>query len=420
MLNAKEIIEHNKNLGKLMEDNSMLVVFAGQMARKSADEDFPFTPNRNFYYLTNIAENNDIALLVKLHGRVNQFIFINRYDPVYAKWNGANLDALQVSKLSGCTNVLFLDEFEANFQMFIMRGGVKQVYLDLERQKFDEAWTPAECFASKIKEKYPALKISDAYPLIASLRMVKSPAEIIEMKKAINITDKAIQELMKQAPKSIGKTENYLEAYFDCVLKQEGASDFAFETIAASGINACTVHYRENNGPLVNGNLVMFDCGAEYDYYKSDITRTFPLNGKFTKRQLEIYNIVLKAQDVVAKHAKPGITTMELNEYVKEFLAKECIKLGLIKDASELSKYYMHGCSHHLGLDTHDACVLGAKLSEGCVISNEPGLYLEEEGIGIRIEDDLLITKTGCEYLSKQIIKKPEDIEAFMKKNAYK
>ena len=410
----EEYINRRANLIKLLEDDSIAVVFAGEAPRKSADETFPLTPNRNFYYLTGIDEAKDILMLLKWHGQVFQFLFISRFDEVKAKWVGATYSKEEAQAFSGLTNILYLDEFEDHFATFSAR--IKKVYLDLERQGFKEAWTPAQCFAQAIKEKYPGLAVANCYDLLAQLRMVKSPAEIAEIRKAIAITKYGVETLMKHAKESIGQKEYYLEGYFDCAIKQKGASDFAFETIAAGGKNACILHYRANNGPLNNGDLVLFDLGAEQEYYKSDITRTFPLNGKFTPRQKQIYEIVLGGQQVILSNVKEGVTCQQLNQYLISYYVKELKKIGLIKKDEEVLKYYFHGCSHHIGLDTHDAQVLGMPLKEGCVISNEPGLYIAEEGIGIRIEDDVLVKKNGYEVLSQDIIRSVEDIEAFMKK----
>ncbi|WP_291636688.1 M24 family metallopeptidase [Clostridium sp.] len=213
-----------------------------------------------------------------------------------------------------------------------------------------------------------------------------------------------------------GMREYELEAYFDFTLKSNGVTDFAFHTIAACGKNAIILHYDQNNSELEDGKLVLFDLGAQYKYYNADITRTFPVNRKFTERQKQVYNVVLRAQEAVRAIARPGILFSVLNETAKKVLAAGCIELGLINEASELSKYYFHGVSHYLGLDAHDVGSRDMKLKTGIIFTNEPGLYIEEENIGIRIEDDILITEDGCENLSKQIIKTVEEIEEFMEK----
>ena len=199
-------------------------------------------------------------------------------------------------------------------------------------------------------------------------------------------------------------------------MKSSGVTDYAFHTIAACGKNATVLHYNENNSELEDGKLVLFDLGAQYKYYNADISRTFPVSGKFTQRQKQIYNVVLRAQEAVTAIARPGILFSVLNETATKVLAEGCKELGLIKEDSELFKYYFHGVSHYLGLDTHDVGSRDMELKPGMVFTNEPGLYIEEENIGIRIEDNILITESGSENLSKQIIKTVEEIEAFMEK----
>lgn len=216
-----------------------------------------------------------------------------------------------------------------------------------------------------------------------------------------------------------GMHEYQIESYFDQAIKFHGGTGIAFTTIAATGENATCLHYSSNNTQIKDGDLVLFDLGALYENYNADISRTFPANGKFTPRQKQLYNIVLEGQEVVFSHAKPGITTLELNQKLIAFYQKKLKEIGLIKEDSEVQKYYYHGVSHHLGLDVHDLCEY-TPLKPGCVITNEPGLYIKEEGIGIRIEDDVLITEDGCVNLSKGIIKTVEEIEEFMEKNNLK
>ena len=184
--------------------------------------------------------------------------------------------------------------------------------------------------------------------------------------------------------------EYEIEAYFNYILKKNGVKDFAFPTIAATGKNATILHYVDNNTKTKDGELMLLDLGAQYKYYNGDISRTFPINGKFSERQKEVYNIVLEANETVMKAVKPGVTTGELQDITKKVLAHGCKRIGLIKEDSELNKYYYHGVAHPLGLDTHDVGPRNIELKPGMIITDEPGLYIEEECIGVRIEDDIL------------------------------
>ena len=215
-----------------------------------------------------------------------------------------------------------------------------------------------------------------------------------------------------------GMMEYEIEAYFDFELKKNGVNDFAFKSIAASGINGTILHYSDNNYQTKNNDLILFDVGAQWEYYNGDITRTFPVNGKFTKRQKQIYNIVLEGQQKVINAIKPNIEFKKLNEILKEHYAIELKKIGLISFDDEVSKYYYHSVSHMLGLETHDVGRHNeGVLKEGMVFTVEPGLYIAEEEIGIRIEDNIMVTKNGCEVLSKDIIRTVDEIENFMAGN---
>jgi Xaa-Pro aminopeptidase len=212
-----------------------------------------------------------------------------------------------------------------------------------------------------------------------------------------------------------GMYEYQLEAYYDLAIKQDGNKPVSFKTIAASGINATTLHYSTNNSIINDGDLILFDLGCKDEGYCSDITRTFPVNGKFTPLQRKIYNIVLKANKEVLKKAKAGMTLKDLQEICIDVLAEGCLKAKLIKEKEEIKKYYFHGVSHSIGLDTHDPFLRSQPLPVNAVISNEPGLYFKEYNIGIRIEDDILIKENKAINLSKSIIKGVAQIERFMK-----
>jgi Xaa-Pro aminopeptidase len=253
----------------------------------------------------------------------------------------------------------------------------------------------------------------DAHPILAKLRQIKRPVEVENIKKAIEITGRGINAMLKNA--RAGMYEYEIEAYFDFELKRAGVKDFAFKSIAASGKNATVLHYSENNCKAADNDLILLDVGAQYGYYSGDITRTFPVNGKFTPRQRELYDIVLGGNRLIVDTIKPGIEFKSLNIKLKEYYAAELKKIGLIENADEVSKYYYHGVSHMLGLETHDVGRHNeGLLKAGMVLTVEPGLYIAEEGIGIRIEDDVLVTENGCEVLSPDIPRTAEEIEAVM------
>lgn len=406
--------KNRKRLCDILEDNSITLMFAGQAPYKSGDETYEFTPNRNFYYLTGLYREKMILMLASINGKVEETLFIEKNDPVMARWVGEKMPETEAKEIACLENVFFLEEFEQIFGRTMDKSKIDNLCLDLERQEFHLSMTTAQSFAKIVIERYPYLKIKNIYHDIANLRLIKSEEEVGLIREAIDITDRGIKALMKNS--KVGIKEYELEAYFDFELKINGVKDLAFRTIAACGINATTLHYDNNSSELQNNELILFDLGAQYKYYNADISRTFPVNGIYTQRQKQVYNIVLRAQEAVTAIARPGILFSVLNETAKNVLSTGCIELGLIKEANELSKYYFHGVSHYLGLDTHDVGTRDIELQPGMVITNEPGLYIEEENMGIRIEDNLLITQDGCENLSKNIIKTVEEIEAYMAK----
>lgn len=409
------MFENNrKKLIESMKENSLLILFAGSAPYRSADQVYKFTPNRNFYYLTGIDEPNVIVTILKTDKEAIETVYVEREDELMAKWVGRAISKDEASEVSGIKSTKYLDEFDSTISSYIDKRGISKIYLDLERQSINIPSTKAQDMANTLRVKYPHLKIKNIFHNIAKLRMVKNDREVELIQKAIGITKEGILAMAKNL--TPGMKEYEVEAYFDFKIKSLGASAHAFSTICAAGKNATVLHYEDNNQEAKDGDLILFDLGAEYDYYCSDISRTIPINGKFTDRQKQIYQIVLNAMKEVEKNTKPGLTLADLNNIAKKALAKGCMEIGLIEKEEEIGKYYFHSVGHPLGLDTHDVWIVDSKLEEGAVITNEPGLYIEEEGIGIRLEDDLLVTKDGCINLSKDIPVEIEDIEALMSK----
>lgn len=392
---------HRKSILAQMQDQSVLVVFSQQKSETKMDVD------RNYYYLSGNFEYDNIVLLAKIDRQEQEVMFIHPYDEQKAKWVGAPLSKADINRQNGIKTIYYLNEFEDYLQGLLQKAPL--LYLDLK--EVNNPLSYEMDFAKKQKAAYPTLMIMDASCFFKKSRTIKHPFEIEEMKKAIDITKEGIHALLRQMKPM---KEYQLESYFDQAIKYHGATGYAFPTIAASGKNACCLHYTENNCDAKDGDLILFDLGASYHLYCADISRTFPVNGRFTARQKQLYNIVLEGQNVVMKAASIGKTTKELNQILMDYYAVALKEIGLIQHPEEVKKYYFHGVSHHIGLDCHDWC-LYTPLEEGSVISCEPGLYIEEEGIGIRIEDDLLITKDGCINLSADILKTVEELEDFMK-----
>lgn len=399
-MEAKVFELHRKKIVELMMDSSILVLFSKPKADVKKDVD------RNYYYVTGNFEFDNIVVLIKNGSLIKEMMFIQPYDEVKAKWVGAPLSKAEVSQQSNMKDIYYLDEFEQVLHTYAAQ--LTKLYVDLKDEK--DLYSKEMLFAKDVKTQHEHLVVYNAEALFKKARTIKHPLEIEEMKQAIEITRLGIEHMVQHMQPCY---EYQLESYFDQAIKYHGATGYAFPTIAASGKNACCLHYMANEDVAKSGDLILFDLGSSYNMYCSDISRTFPVNGKFTPRQKEIYNIVLQGQQCVMDAIRPGITTKELNQVLIQFYAKELKRIGLIQEDSEVARYYYHGVSHHIGLDCHDLCEY-TPLQPNSIISCEPGLYISEEGIGIRIEDDILVTEDGCINLSESILKTVEEIEKFM------
>lgn len=408
--------EHRSALMNKIDNNSIVILFAGNAPKKTGDEVYQFTPDRNFYYLTGISEENHIVVLSKFNNEISEKLFLKEIDLAKEMWNGKTLRDFEAKEISGIEDTVYMNEFYGYLNRLIKGAEEINLYLDLDRQNYCEEDSNGNKFAEVFKGKYPQVIIKNVSSNITPLRMIKSKSEIAEMQRAIDITIYGVESLMKNA--KAGMKEYELEAYFDFVCKTNGAKDFAFRTIAAAGKNATTLHYVENNSQIKNDDLILFDLGAQWNFYNADITRTFPVGGKFTDRQKQVYEAVLRVNKAVIEKIKPGVVYKELNAWATDLIAEECIKLGIIKEKKDVSKYYWHSIGHNLGLDTHDVEPQGRNFvfEEGMVFTVEPGIYISEESIGIRIEDDVLVTADGCEVLTKGMMKEVSEIEAFMKR----
>ena len=409
-----EFVTNNRNkVFKRMLDNSVLILFAGHAPYKRGDEKYEFSPDRNFYYVTGIDRENQIIMFLKTESARSATLYIERDNGYLAKWVGANMTEDEARLESGIEEISYLDKFYGDLSDTVFKNNIKHIYIDLENREWDAAESESLKFANEFRKKYPAVDMIDAYPFFADLRMIKEPYELDLMRKAVKITTDGLEAMMKNARP--GMYEYELEAYFDFVLTKNGVTDKAFKTIVASGERGTILHYSKNNCMTKDGDLVLVDCGAQYGWYCGDITRTFPVNGKYTPLQKQIYDIVLEGQRRVIETIKPGVKFSRLNETLKEFYFEELKNLGLVSSPEEVSKYYFHGVSHYLGAETHDIGRYGDRtLVPGMVLTVEPGLYIEEYGIGIRTEDDALVTENGCELLSNGFMKTTEEIEEFM------
>ena len=420
MILANEYSERRARFYEKMEDSSMALLFSGVAKKKSYDEDYPFEVNRNFYYLTGIDQEDSVLMLIKSEGERREYLFISPFDETKEKWYGKRLTPQEAYLSSGVKNVLMNDSLPARLSAALslrdpIYGPVKNVYLDFEKEQKIALDTDIDDEKELLRKEFGVASILDSYPILTRMRLRKSEAEVDLLREAIETTRLGILAVMAEARSGIHEYE-LASTFLKTCNDDDGNQGLAFNTIMASGVHAATLHYPNPLGVVEKGSLILMDLGARKNYYCADVSRTFPVSGRFSPDQRALYEIVLGCNKAVASFARPGITLRELNAFATEYLASECLAKGIIDKKEDISKYYFHSVSHQIGLDTHDPG--GNKdlpLEAGNVISDEPGLYIKEKGIGIRIEDDLLITENGAEVLTEGILKEVSEIEQFYK-----
>lgn len=405
-------LKHRNALAQDLNDGDLAIFFAGHAPKSTADAHYDFKTNKNFFYLTGLKQEHFKLVLLKKGDLLETVLFIEKPDYDVEKWVGRKLKKEVATEISGIENVQYLEAFERQITQYVHTNKARRLFLDLEKLSWDEAHSIAHLYGQEFQKRFPHVPLASVHPLMTSLRMKKCDFEVQQVQKAIELTKQGLDAIMDHLKP--GMMEYQLASIFAHTIRFQGADGNSFPTIAAAGQDAVILHYVENNKAVENGDLLLLDLGAQYQEYCADISRTYPVSGKFSEAQKKYYNMVLKAMDEVIAIMKPGVPFTALNIKCREVLAELLIADGLIEDAEGLSRYYYHGVSHHLGLDVHDLSDREGLLAPGMIFTVEPGLYIAEKHIGIRIEDDILITETGCVNLSSAIPKRVEDIEAYM------
>lgn len=394
-------IKKRKQLAALMQENSLAVIYAGREVMKSLDENYEFYFNNNYYYLTGLTEPEGILALDN-HDGAHATLFIRRPDYDKEKWFGRHISAEKAADISGIADVRYTDEFK---NWFKENAKGKTIYTDdtlADHQKLALSGVDDDAVCGLL-------------PLLSKLRLVKEPEEIELMREAIDITNEGIRTILSHMTPD--QYEYQAEAIFEYTIYDRGAEEVAFETIAASGDNGPILHYMSNRDLLKANTMCLFDLGARFRGYCADISRTFPTDGHFSSDCRKLYNAVLTAQKAIIPHYKAGAKMRDVQQVSRDLLWEAIKNSGLAAKDATIDDYYYHGIGHSLGLDTHDLCESRAlTLEPGMVITCEPGLYMKERDMGVRIEDDILITENGPEVLSKAIPKEIDEIEGLMRR----
>jgi len=410
-----------------MKPQSLAVFNSNDIYPISADSTLPFQQHRDIFYLTGVDQEESILLLFPdaPDPKHREVLFVRETNDHIKIWEGEKLTKEEARKLTGIETVYWTHEFEKVFRD-LMRHADRIYFNTNEHYRAShEVETREDRFIKWAKQQFPAHKTERSQPILQRLRSVKEPEEIEQIKRACDITEKGFRRVLdKMRP---GLYEYEIEAEFAHEFLRHGSRGFAYTPIIASGPNANVLHYIQNDKKIQDGDLVLIDVGAEYGNWSSDLTRTIPANGKFTPRQKEVYNAVLRVKNKAAKLLKPGITIPEYHKKVGEYMTEELLKLGLLTeeevknqnpDWPAYKKYFMHGTSHHLGLDTHDYGILEEPIQAGMVFTVEPGIYIPEEGFGIRLEDDYVVQPEGEPLnLMATIPIEADEIEELMQKN---
>ncbi|MBR5127120.1 MAG: aminopeptidase P N-terminal domain-containing protein, partial [Roseburia sp.] len=324
-----------------MEKGSVLVLFSGIETHVSNDEYAPFEANRNFFYLTGLRRDRMILVMDKAAKEPKTTLYIEEADPTVVRWTGKKVSMDEAKEITGIETVRYIDGFEADMNRIMRRGDVETLYFDCFRYQMEDMPDYNVIKADEYAKKYLGVTIKNLHPIVAEMRMQKDAEEVALIKEAVRVTDEGLKNVLKNLKPE--QKEYQAQADFEYIVHYLGGERPSFATIAGSGINGTMLHYETNRDTCKDGDLILLDLGTKWEGYCSDITRTYPINGKYSERQRQVYDIVLKANRAVVDAAKPGVTLIELNNICKRVLAEGCIELGLIKEESEIGKYYMHG-----------------------------------------------------------------------------
>jgi Xaa-Pro aminopeptidase len=437
-----ELAKRRAAFAAKMADNSVLVMFAAEPKIYAKNVNYHYRQENNFYYLTALKQTGSTLVMRKANGRVSEVLYLPRRNPARETWDGKMYSNEDARRLSGIQQIIDASEQPAVLNSIAEKrdATIQNVYMVLPAGEGDETGLKEFDREHAFSKSLAGYKVMNAQPIFAELRLVKSPYEIKLLQHAVDIT----MEAQGRAMATIGRAnyEYEVQAEVEYTFRRRNADYWGYPSIVGCGPNATTLHYVESQGEVKQGDLMLLDVGAEYENYTADVTRTFPVNGKFTKEQADIYQIVYDAQEAVAAAAKPGVPFMQLTSIAQNVIKDGLFKLGLTteKDSAQFRIWFMHGLGHWLGMNVHDVGSYSTPLAPGMVFTNEPGIYIREDAldnlpdtpamkefkekvrpafekyknIGVRIEDDMLVTPTGVKWMTGELPRTIADIEKFM------
>lgn len=423
-ISSSLFVKNRKKFTEKMQPKSLAIFNSNDIYPVSSDSTMPFAQHRDIFYLSGVDQEESILLVFPDAYREEhrEILFLRETNEHIAIWEGEKLTKEKATEVSGVKSVFWLSDFDRIF--YNLMNEAENIYLNRNEhyRAVLEVQTREDRFIERVKKEFPLHKILRSNPILQHLRSVKEPEEIALMQTACNITEKGIRRLLNFIKPGVWEYEIEAELIHEFIKNR--SKGFAYTPIIASGNNANVLHYIANNMQCKDGDLILLDVGAEYANYSSDLTRTFPVNGKFTERQKQIYNAVLDMKNFATSLLVPGNNWYDYHKECGDFYTSKFLELGLLDKADvqnedknwpAYKKYMMHGTSHHMGLDTHDYGILSDKFVENMVFTVEPGIYLPAEGFGIRIEDDVVIQKSGEPFnLMKNIPIEVEEIEELM------
>jgi len=419
----RELFRLNRaNLTKLLPPNSLAAVNANDVLPSNGDQVLPLLQNSDFFYLTGIEQEESLLLLYPdAHDpKQREILFLRQPNPLLETWEGHKLTREEARAISGVERVEWLADFPSLFHRLMCESS--QVYLNSNEHKRAQVIVQSRDarFIADVQERYPLHDYRRLAPLLHRLRAVKSDFEIALLRKACDITEAGFRRVCRFVKPGVNEME--VEAEFAHEFLRRGGH-FAYNPIIASGLNACALHYSQNDQPCRKGELLLLDVASSYANYNADMTRTIPVSGRFSRRQRQVYQAVLRVLRALSKAATPGKLPRDWQKESEELVEKELVDLGLLTlaeikkqnpDDKAFRKYFMHGAGHPLGLDVHDSAITVEPIQAGWVLTVEPAIYIREEGFGVRLENNILVQEAGNADLMETIPIEPDEVEQLM------